>query len=62
MFEFDNTYSWVKGKSLYYDTVVLTPLDIMRGGEEEKFLPVLFNKFDMNCCPESAMVDLRQLG
>ena len=46
MFEFDNSYSWMKGKSLFYDTAVLTPLDLVKGGvEKEKFLPVLFNKF-----------------
>ena len=31
MFEFDNSYSWMKGKSLYYDTAVLTPLDLVKG-------------------------------
>lgn len=49
MFEFDNSYSWMKGKNILYDTVVLTPLEITKKGiQKEKFLPVLYNKFDMN--------------
>lgn len=31
MFEFDNTYSWMKGKSILYDALVLTPLDLVKG-------------------------------
>lgn len=30
MFEFDNTYSWMKGKGILYDTMVLTPLDLRK--------------------------------
>lgn len=30
MFEFDNTYSWMKGKGILYDNMVLTPLDLRK--------------------------------
>lgn len=61
MFEFDNTYSWVKGKNILYDTMVLTPLDLGRDDiEKDKFLNVLFNKFEMNSCPE--VIDIKNLG
>lgn len=46
MFEFDNSYSWMKGKGIFYDTIVLTPLQIGKSGiQKDKFLPVLFNKY-----------------
>ena len=62
MFEFDNTYSWMKGKSLYYDTVVLTPLEVIKSDvEKDKFIPVLFNKFEMNSVPENSVIDIRSL-
>ena len=28
MFEFDNEYSWMKGKNVYYENVILTPLEL----------------------------------
>lgn len=28
MFEFDNSYSWVKSKTLTYETAVLVPLEL----------------------------------
>ena len=28
MFEFDNSYSWMKAKRVFYDTVVFVPLEI----------------------------------
>ena len=61
MFEFDNSYSWMKGKSLLYDTMVLTALDLVRGDvQKDKFLNVLFNKFEMNSC--SDVVDVKNIG
>lgn len=61
MFEFDNTYSWVKGKNILYDTMVLTPLDLGKSDvEKDKFLNVLFNKFEMNSCSE--VTDIKNLG
>ena len=35
MFEFDNTYSWINGKTINYETVVLTPLQIVNESNEE---------------------------
>lgn len=62
MFEFDNSFSWMKGKSLYYDTAVLTPIETTKTGvEPEKFLPVLFNKFEMNSCPQQSMLNIDSL-
>ncbi len=61
MFEFDNTYSWVKGKGILYDTMVLTPLDLRKDdAEKDKFLNVLFNKFEMNSCLEP--IDVKNIG
>jgi hypothetical protein len=28
MFEFDNSYSWMKAKTIFYETVILSPLEI----------------------------------
>ena len=28
MFEFDNSYSWMKGKNISYDVVLFVPLEI----------------------------------
>lgn len=61
MFEFDNTYSWMKGKGILYDTMVLTPLDLRKDdAEKDKFLNVLFNKFEMNSCSEP--IDIKNIG
>lgn len=40
LFEFDNSYSWINGKTIHYEAVVLAPYDLS-GADYPEWLNVL---------------------
>jgi hypothetical protein len=47
IFEFDNSYSWINSKTVRYENVILTPLDI-KSAEPSKWIPAFFNNVSSN--------------
>jgi hypothetical protein len=47
IFEFDNSYSWINSKTIRYENVVFTPLEI-KSVEPCKWLPAFFNGVPSN--------------
>ena len=47
IFEFDNSYSWINSKTVRYENVILTPLEI-KSAEPSKWIPAFFNNVPSN--------------
>jgi hypothetical protein len=48
MFEFDNSYSWINGKSVKYEMVVYTPLEIKSSNFDE-WVEDFYENIYQNC-------------
>lgn len=48
MFEFDNTYSWINGKSLKYENVIYSPLEI-KSVDCEEWIEDFYDNIYQNC-------------
>ncbi len=47
MFEFDNSYSWINKKTIFYENQILTPLQLKENGQQQwiqQFYEIELNK------------------
>lgn len=61
IFEFDNSYSWINSKTVRYENVILTPLEI-KSAEASKWIPAFFNNVPSNEAVPEKVVTIQRVA